>query len=121
MAPAIKIHIVYRIWALDATLLYVGRTHLAQIADRIAYARAKHWAAEIERITLDFLPSREATHDAELLAIRTERPRYNYQGLHPIGEAAFARGLPHCANGIDRQRDAEIEAKRSLLSPEPQQ
>lgn len=102
--PIIKTFIVYRIFAPNAQLLYVGRTHLQQFPDRIRYHRGAHWGGDIARVTLDFLPDREASKDAERLAIRTEKPRYNYQALFPIGEAARAHGLPAYASAIEALR-----------------
>lgn len=66
---------VYRLFAADDTLLYIGASMTA--ATRLGAHADKGWWGEVQRATFEHHPTREAAFEAEGVAIATERPRYN--------------------------------------------
>jgi hypothetical protein len=69
-------HALYRFFAEDGALLYVGITN--NPARRFAqHGAARDWWLEVATIRLEMYPSREAVLAAERAAIVAERPRYN--------------------------------------------
>jgi hypothetical protein len=73
-------HILYRHWSHDV-LLYVGLT--ADGGERTStHARKKRWwlEHEVTNVQVQFYPNRGMLKAAELLAIRTEDPKYNIAG-----------------------------------------
>jgi len=68
--------VIYRCFAVDGSLLYVGQS--IRGADRIAqHAATKDWWPEVASITLEHFPTRELLDEAERAAIAAEDPRYN--------------------------------------------
>jgi hypothetical protein len=70
---------LYRHWAADGALLYVG------ISNKPLYRLDTHmekssWARHIASVTIEWLPDREAALAAEMVAIRSEGPRHNLAG-----------------------------------------
>lgn len=69
-------HVLYRFYAADGALLYVGIT-----ADPVSRWRShrgeKPWWHEVTNITLEVHPDRETVLTAETAAIQNESPRYN--------------------------------------------
>lgn len=79
-------HAVYRMYAADDELLYVGCTH--DLAMRMR--RHPVWLlARAARITLEWHPGRNTGRAAETRAIRTENPALNRRG-HPDWQARTA-------------------------------
>lgn len=69
-------HILYRFFDSDGDLLYVGLTN--NIHGRFSsHAGKQPWWAEVADCRVEFLPSRDALREAEVVAIRAEKPRYN--------------------------------------------
>ena len=70
---------LYRHFDADGTLLYVG---IAVDPMRRLYQHEKfaHWYPSISRIEIERFPSREEAIDAEIIAIRSENPKYNIVG-----------------------------------------
>lgn len=70
-------HVVYRAWASDGTLLYVGAT--SNIGQRIGdhNARRRPWIAPGVRIMALTYPTREEAFTEEARAIREEHPLWN--------------------------------------------
>lgn len=70
---------LYRHWAIDKTLLYVGvsETVMQRTAQHMAGAR---WAQEIAAITLEWFPTRWEALAAEGAAISREAPKWNIAG-----------------------------------------
>ena len=97
---------VYRLYAADDTLLYVGVTgHLgARMAE---HAAGTPWWAEVARKTVAWHETREAALLAESDAVRDERPRYNVAGA----PRAYVPGI-----GRDRHRETptSFRLNRSL-------
>lgn len=80
-------HALYRFFAEDGELLYVGIT--SNPARRFAqHGAAKEWWEEVAEIKMDRHSSREAVLAAERAAIIAEKPRYNV--VHANGSAAQA-------------------------------
>lgn len=71
-----KRHCLYRFFAADGELLYVGIT-MNPAARWPKHSHQKPWWTEVESITLETFPSREEVLDAEREAIKTEHPRHN--------------------------------------------
>lgn len=67
---------VYRVFAADGRLLYVGcsPSPLVRAHD---HALTKAWGAEIATITVAWFPSRVEAAEAEFLAISKEAPEWN--------------------------------------------
>lgn len=69
-------HILYRHFAVDNKLLYVGITN--NIHGRISQHKlVSKWFLDITNITLQHFPSRSLLIKAEIEAIKTENPEYN--------------------------------------------
>ncbi len=83
-------HALYRFYATDGALLYVGIT-----ADPGArwrkHAHDKPWWQEVANITVELHPSRRAVLEAERASIITEKPRYNV--VHNRGTSAEPRAV----------------------------
>lgn len=89
-------HTLYRFFAEDGALLYVGIT--AALPTRLANHRDdKPWWTEVARATIAHYPDRESVLAAELVAIKAELPRYNVQHNtgRPIATAVDARKTPN--------------------------
>lgn len=72
---------LYRMFDDRDRLLYVGIT--GDLGQRLGEHSFKRWFPLVERITLEWLPTRAAALLAEKRAISTERPRYNKAGTKP--------------------------------------
>lgn len=69
-------HALYRFFAADDALLYVGITcDVGKRWDR--HSREKPWWTDVARSTVEHFESREAVLAAEEKAIRTEKPKHN--------------------------------------------
>lgn len=68
--------VVYRAFAADGELLYIGAT-VNPGARLHAHGRDRDWWTEVASITLEHHASRDAAFAAERRAILGERPRYN--------------------------------------------
>lgn len=87
----IKRAAVYRAFAADAILLYVG------VADNFGgrwttHAATKPWWPEAVRLTVDWYPSRPEAEAAEAAAIHAEHPVHNV--THNRGSRAEDAGSP---------------------------
>ena len=67
---------LYRFFAADDTLLYVGITSSPPQRFK-AHKREKEWWSDIARIELEHLESRKALERAEREAIEREKPKHN--------------------------------------------
>jgi predicted GIY-YIG superfamily endonuclease len=67
---------LYRHYAEDGTLLYVGIS-LSWPARTKQHASGSRWFAEVARVTIERFPSREAALEAEREAIKREKPKFN--------------------------------------------
>jgi len=73
-------HALYRMYDKDNTLLYVGIS--LRVETRLATHRQdKPWWPDIDTIRLEHHPSRKSAEQAELRAIRKEKPLYNIVGV----------------------------------------
>jgi hypothetical protein len=78
-------HTLYRFYAEDGALLYIGIT--GSIPERFrSHDRDKPWYGDAARATFQHYPNRDAVLDAERKAIIAEQPRYNVQhnGGNPV-------------------------------------
>lgn len=66
---------VYRCFAADDALLYVGQT--SQPLARISAHVRREWEPQISRVELTWFPDRASAAAAEKAAIQTEAPRFN--------------------------------------------
>jgi hypothetical protein len=67
---------VYRLFASDAALLYIGVAKDFGVRWK-RHAHAQPWWSEVQRQTVDWYPDRELALAVEKDAIRSERPLYN--------------------------------------------
>lgn len=75
--------ILYRLFAADDTLLYVGVT--SDCDKRLAqHAESKRWWPDVARATTEEYANRRLAFDAEHAVIRSELPLYNRLG-YPTG------------------------------------
>jgi hypothetical protein len=72
---------LYRHFAADGTLLYVGIS-LTAVQRLREHREDSHWYSQVSRIELQWLESRLDAIRAERIAIATERPKYNKAGRH---------------------------------------
>jgi predicted GIY-YIG superfamily endonuclease len=89
---------LYRLYAEDDALLYVGITeHLGTRWHN--HARKKPWWPDVQRQTVEWYPTREEAAEAEIKAIQTEYPRHNVtysvEVLTPEQEAERERRRAH--------------------------
>lgn len=67
---------LYRFWDAEGALLYIGITH--RLNDRLSHHKKfKPWWWEVAAVTIERYPDRESVAAAEVLAIKTESPKYN--------------------------------------------
>lgn len=69
-------HVLYRFYAADDQLLYIGITADPPVRFR-SHGATKRWWAEVANVRLEHHADRDALAVAERDAIRAERPRYN--------------------------------------------
>jgi hypothetical protein len=67
---------LYRHYARDGTLLYVGIS-LSALARLIQHRRSARWYRKITSVRIKKFPSREAAEAAEKIAIEQEKPLFN--------------------------------------------
>lgn len=80
---------LYRVFAEDGALLYVGAT--VNSAARLNQHRERHWWREAATVRLEHFDTVEAAHVAEMEAIKSEAPRFNRQTpRRPLTEADLA-------------------------------
>ncbi len=83
-------HVLYRFYAADGSLLYVGISR--QLAVRWdTHARDSEWVPLAVRATLEHFGSKEAALAAELTAIRTEKPQWNKRDVPSLGQVGQTR------------------------------
>jgi predicted GIY-YIG superfamily endonuclease len=70
------IHTLYRLFAADDTLLYIGIT--GNLMARLGFHNGKQpWWAEVATATFTTYATRADLEDAEIVAIVTEKPKHN--------------------------------------------
>lgn len=80
---------LYRMFAADDTLLYIGIAY--SFGGRWAReAATAPWYPEVQRQTVDWHPARELAAAAEVAAIKAERPKYNV--MHAVKPPRKRRG-----------------------------
>jgi hypothetical protein len=81
---------VYRFFAEDDTLLYIGMT--AYLKDRFRdHKRLKPWWPEVARTDIQWYPDRMEAAQAEAAAIVSEQPRYN---IRTALDSSVSPGFP---------------------------
>ena len=127
-------HFLYRLRGANGALLYVGIT--TNVERRGHEHRAeKLWYSEVASVDEEAYPDRASAHAAEVVAIRTEAPKYNsahaVKGASTQDPGRFAgwsrehvlAELTHAAEKIvqaDRARDTLIREGAGLDIPKPQ-
>ncbi len=76
---------LYRHFSDKGDLLYVGIS-LNTVARLVAHQNSSEWFGDIASITIEKFGSRDAAEAAEIIAIKAEAPRFNYQ--HAAEQAA---------------------------------
>ncbi len=75
-------HALYRFFAADGTLLYIGLTMNPGTRWK-AHSKDKPWWTEVANVTVEVYPDRRSVEAAEVSAIKSEKPKYNI--AHRIG------------------------------------
>jgi hypothetical protein len=79
---------LYRLWGEDSVLLYVGIAVTGREEARWAeHSRSKSWWHEVVEKTVEEFPDRREAADAEMIAIKSEKP------VHNVVHNASGRGL----------------------------
>ena len=127
---------LYRHFNAAGELLYVG-VSLSAVARLSCHSRTSPWYPMIARVTVEPFRSRRAALEAEQVAIRTERPRYNVtyncnawereaprvpcigRRVAPDGCTVYRvhirrKGLPPCSGHFETLQEA-IAAKQEYL------
>lgn len=68
---------VYRCFAEDGSLLYVGSTTIGVRSRLAMHERNSRWWKEVDNTTVERFPTAESARSAELQAIRIEHPIHN--------------------------------------------
>jgi predicted GIY-YIG superfamily endonuclease len=71
----VEMHAVYRMYADDGELLYVGMT--SNPGQRFGDHASRRWFPLVASITLEWHPNSRAARTSERQAIKTEGPRFN--------------------------------------------
>jgi len=80
--PGVEATDLYRYFDAAGELLYVGISFHA-IVRAGAHRNSAEWWAQVHTMTVERFPTRELAAAAELVAIRTEGPRFNRAGRVP--------------------------------------
>lgn len=96
---------VYRLYAADGTLLYIGSAYAPDA--RWDEHRKKPWAAKVARRSEAWFPDRAAAYAAETAAIKSELPRHNITN-NPAAPPRGPLGPNPLAAFLDR-RIQEVE------------
>lgn len=101
---------LYRLYAADGTLLYIGVTGnlLARFRD---HRYKKAWWPQVAGMRLDYYGSHAEAEEAESAAVRSESPVHNVFYTPAHGEAVRA--------GQQRVVDVRLGQARDLLSGDP--
>lgn len=104
---------LYRIYDAADSLLYIGISVSA--AERLAQHRGSaSWWPEVRTIRLERYLDRAAARQAELIAIRTERPVYNIEGsAHPAWRPDPERHANRMAYLARRPEPRPFQPKKS--------
>lgn len=100
-------YVLYRMFGYDGRLLYVGKTMCETPEFRLSQHRAqKHWWSEVADIKLERHANEEALGKAEVVAINTEKPRYNrrFELSRPL--------VPQAPDAKATQKEATRRRKR---------
>jgi predicted GIY-YIG superfamily endonuclease len=81
---------LYRHFAKDGTLLYVGISK-SEVKRRKQHAGEAKWFSEINRVEIEEFENREAALAAEKAAILTERPVHNIESRRVLSKKADAK------------------------------
>lgn len=73
-----KVHNLYRAYDVEDNLLYIGISSSAA-ARFCSHATSSKWWCLVRKIELEVFESRQATEEAEKIAIESEQPLYNKQ------------------------------------------
>jgi predicted GIY-YIG superfamily endonuclease len=76
LADTASAYFVYRLYAADRTLLYIGSTN--NLLERLGnHAREKPWASRVVLVRTEAFTERSVALAAEREAVRLEKPRHN--------------------------------------------
>jgi predicted GIY-YIG superfamily endonuclease len=73
---------LYRHWDKDNNLLYVGISYCS-LTRLKQHSKSAKWFKEVANVTIEQFSTRKEAEEAELKAIRTEKPEYNIVGVLP--------------------------------------
>ena len=107
---------LYRLFAADDTLLYVGISRSFGVRWE-QHAAIQPWWPEVHRQTVEWFPSREDAAEAEIAAIQAEHPRFNVvHAVKPPGRTpTLVPRQPHRPIPIADELDKRIEHARTEM------
>ena len=115
MAEVSTTHALYRFWAADGALLYVGIT--INPGRRWRAHQRREWWHEVASITVETHPDRPAVLAAERAAIATEHPRCNVIHNRPA-PARRTTATATTSSDDETLTTAEIrQIERALATP----
>jgi hypothetical protein len=98
---------LYRHFDADNNLLYVGISLSA--VNRLSQHKNKKWFYDIVRIDVEWFDDRDLASNAELKAIRTERPKFNVTGNHPGVIGPILEKKPKCVMNKEKSKPKSID------------
>lgn len=98
-------HYLYRHFAADDTLLYVGIS-LSAVYRLAQHRQASSWFGEIARVSIEKYPSRAEALQAETKAIQTEKPKHNIakrktKPTRPDWDAIYSHSEAHETTAVE--------------------
>lgn len=84
-----KMEQLYRHFDKEGILLYVGISYNT-LTRLNQHKRTAHWFKDIVNVTIEQFETRKEVEEAELIAIRTEKPKYNIKGVVSISAEGVA-------------------------------
>jgi predicted GIY-YIG superfamily endonuclease len=113
---------VYRCYADDGQLLYIGYT--GDLGTRLAAHAQKLWFTQVRGITLEWYADELDARNAERRAIHVEHPKYNVVHRNSSSAVPRAQGRPVAKRRTATLSPAErkhliVEKARQMLAAEP--
>lgn len=123
-----RIPILYRWWDADGNLLYIGKS-IAVLARIVSHRNRSSFFDQAAQMTMERYPDEMTLAEAEVIAIRAERPPYNIvhnrevempndpeldQKMHIEMSQAIDEILAPIVRKLE-ERDSLVQASRSRL------
>lgn len=116
-APWVGRPVVYRCYAADGSLLYIGSSR--QVEKRMdAHYRSSFWRPAVARVRIQLAPDVFTARQIEAEAIRAENPRFNVQHRRPRSQWTEQDFRDVIRALRSRQVTSAIEARIASLTRE---